>query len=95
MVRKKTMKQMGDDSFDPAKAVGKAAETVARVPGAVMDFFAKRAYVATKEVEDTMSGNYYGRRSKNLNKLDASGASLSTLKTYGEKKYSRKNKGGR
>jgi hypothetical protein len=42
-----------------------------------------------------MSNNYYNRRSKNLNKLDASGASLGTLKTYGEKKYSRKNKGGR
>lgn len=95
MARKKTMKQMGDEAFDPAKAVGKAAEAVARVPGAVMDFFAKRAYVTTKEIEDTMSGNYYNRRSKGLNKLEASGASLETMKTWGEKKYSRKNKGGR
>lgn len=95
MARKKTMKQMGDEAFDPAKTVGKVAEGVARIPGAVADFLAKRAYVTTKEIEDTMSGNYYGRRSKGLNKLDASGASLEMMKTWGEKKYSRKNKGGR
>lgn len=95
MVSKRKMKKMGDDLFDPAKAFGDAAETVARIPGSVMDFLAKRRYILEKEVEDVESGNYYKRRSKNLNKLDASGASLQTLKTYGEGKYNKRNKGGR
>jgi hypothetical protein len=95
MVTKRKMKKMGDDLFDPARAVGDAAEAVARIPGNVADFFAKRNYIAEKEVEDVMSGNYYKRRSPNLNRLDSSGASLQTLKTYGEGKYNKKNKGGR
>ena len=86
---------MGDNLFDPAKAFGDAAEAVARIPGNVVDFLAKRSYIVGKEIDDTLSGNYYNRRSKNLNKLDASGASLQTLKTYGEGKYNKKNKGGR
>ena len=93
--RRRITKKMSDDQFDPAKAVGQAAEAVARIPGGVVDFLAKRAYVTTKEIEDTMSGNYYGRRSKNLNKLDASGASLETMQRWAEKKYPKKNKGGR
>ena len=93
--RRKITKKMSDDQFDPAKAVGQAAEAVVRIPGGVVDFLAKRAYVTTKEIEDTMSGNYYGRRSKNLNKLDASGASLETMQRWAEKKYPKKNKGGR
>jgi len=95
MVSKRKMKKMGDDLFDPARAVGDAAEAVARIPGNVVDFFAKRSYIVGKEIDDTMSGNYYNRRSKNLNKLDSSGASLQTLKTYGEGKYNKKNKAGR
>ena len=95
MVSKRKMKKMGDDLFDPARAVGDAAEAVARIPGNVADFFAKRAYIVGKEFEDVMSGNYYKRRSPNLNKLDSSGASLQTLKTYGEGKYNKKNKAGR
>jgi len=95
MVSKRKMKKMGDDLFDPARAVGDAAEAVARIPGNVADFFAKCAYIVGKEFEDTMSGNYYNRRSKNLNRLDSSGASLQTLKTYGEGKYNKKNKAGR
>ena len=95
MVSKRKMKKMGDDLFDPAKAFGDAAETVARIPGSVMDFLAKRSYIVGKEIDDTLSGNYYKRRSPNLNRLDASGASLQTLKTYGEGKYNKKNKGGR
>jgi len=95
MRRRRITKKMSDDQFDPAKAVGQAAEAVARIPGNVMDFFAKRSYIVGKEIDDTMSGNYYNRLSKNLNKLDASGASLQTLKTYGEGKYNKKNKGGR
>jgi len=88
MVNSKKMKKMGDDLFDPAGAVGDAAK-------AVGDFVAKRAYIVGKEFEDVMSGNYYKRRSPNLNRLDSSGASLQTLKTYGEGKYNKKNKGGR
>lgn len=80
---------------DPAKFVGEAAENVARIPGMVADFLGKRAYIVSKEFEDVMSGNYYKSRSKNLNKLDASGASLKTLKRYGEGKYNKNNKGGR
>lgn len=95
MARKKTMKQMGDEAFDPAKTVGKVAEGVARIPGAVVDFLAKRAYITTKEIEDTMSNKYYSRRSKGLNKLDASGASLDMMKAWAEKTYPKKNKGGR
>ena len=95
MVSKRKMKKMGDDLFDPARAVGDAAEAVARIPGNIADFFAKRSYIVGKEIDDTLSGNYYNRRSKNLNKLDSSGASLQTLKTYGEGKYNKKNKAGR
>ena len=95
MVSKRKMKKMGDNLFDPAKAFGDAAEAVARIPGNVADFLGKRAYIVSKEFDDVMSGNYYKSRSKNLNKLDASGASLQTLKTYGEGKYNKKNKRGR
>jgi len=88
MVRKKK------DS-DPAQVVGDVAESVARIPGMVADFLGKRGYIVSKEFEDIMSGNYYKRRSPNLNRLDASGASLKTLKRYGEGKYNKNNKGGR
>lgn len=88
MVRKKK-------DNDPAQVVGDVAESVARIPGMVADFLGKRAYIVSKEFDDVMSGNYYKSRSRNLNKLDASGASLKTLKRYGEGKYNKNNKGGR
>ena len=95
MARRRITKKMSDDQFDPAKAVGQAAEAVARIPGGVVDFLAKRAYVTGVELDDVMSGNYYNRRSKGLNKLEASGASLETMQRWAEKKYSKRNKGGR
>ncbi len=95
--RRKITKKMSDDQFDPAKAVGQAAEAVARIPGGVVDFLAKRAYVAGTEFDNIMSGNYYKGRSKikGLNMLETSGASLETMQRWAEKKYPKKNKGGR
>lgn len=95
--RRKITKKMSDDQFDPAKAVGQAAEAVARIPGGVMDFLGKRAYVVSTELDNIMSGNYYKGRSKikGLNMLESSGASLDMMKTWAEKKYPKRNKGGR
>jgi hypothetical protein len=97
MARKKTMKQMGDDMFDPAKTLGEAVTNVARIPGNVVDFLGKNLYVAGAEVGSVLEGNYYKSRKKiaGLNKLIGSGASLETMDKWYTGKYNKRNKGGR
>ncbi len=66
--RRKTMKQMGDESFDPTKIpfVGPAAETVAKV-----------GFMAAATAGDYFGGGpIKSRKSRQLPKLFASGASL-------------------
>jgi len=85
--RRKTMKQMGDESFDPTKIpfVGPAAETVAKV-----------GYMAAATVGDYFGGGpIKSRKSRQLPKLFASGASLDTMAKWYTEKYPKKNKGGR
>lgn len=95
--RKKTMKQMGDDLFDPADALGEAVKTVARVPGNVVDYLGKSAYVVGAEIDSVLGGTYYKSRKKiaGLNKLMDSGASIETMDKWYKGKYPRRNKGGR
>jgi|APGre2960657404_1045060.scaffolds.fasta_scaffold14663_3 hypothetical protein len=85
--RRKTMKQMGDESFDPTKIpfVGPAAETVAKV-----------GFMAAATVGDYLGGGpVKSRKSRQLPKLFASGASLDTMAKWYTEKYPKKNKGGR
>jgi hypothetical protein len=87
MARRKNMKKMGDDMFDPRDipVIGPAADAVA-----------KAGFMAAATVGDYFGGGLVkNRRSRQLPKLFASGASLDTMAKWYTERYPKKNKGGR